>query len=359
MVLPPRPPKPREVGSGGTASARASILKDEIPGGLRHAKRQNEQAQDVTPGRNKLGGNRRPTKRKCEQVDRKNIEAAVPAYGQDKLGEFAQIASEELLALGWTDMCHQHRGRPNLAPCVQNLPHPAAHLLHRLRVSGAPITLKSAPWSLPRRDEAIQRGPHQSANSHTEFLREEMADLIRQGYWITLPYSSVRQLPNLRISPMGIVPQRKRRPRIIVDYTFSGVNDDTVPVAPTEAMQFGRTFHRILQRIANADPRHRPVHMAKVDIADGFYRVGLRAQDIQALGVAIPTPPGTDPLVAFPLTLPMGWRNSPPYFCAITETVVDLTNQEVPARPRLTPHRGHPSIAGSAVTRRPFDNSFA
>ena len=31
-------------------------------------------------------------------------------------------------------------------------------------------------------------------------------------------------------------------------------------------------------------------------------------------------------LVAIPINLPMGWNNSPPIFCTVTETVSDLDN---------------------------------
>jgi hypothetical protein len=31
-------------------------------------------------------------------------------------------------------------------------------------------------------------------------------------------------------------------------------------------------------------------------------------------------------MVPFPLRLPMGWDDSPPYFCAATDTVADLVN---------------------------------
>ena len=66
--------------------------------------------------------------------------------------------------------------------------------------------------------------------------------------------------------------------------------------------------------------------MAKIDIADGFYRVWLQIADIPQLGVALPTTPGGDPLVAFPLALPMGWVESPPYFTSLTETSCGLAN---------------------------------
>ena len=32
-------------------------------------------------------------------------------------------------------------------------------------------------------------------------------------------------------------------------------------------------------------------------------------------------------MVAIPLTLPMGWKKSPPLFCTATETVADLANE--------------------------------
>ena len=44
-------------------------------------------------------------------------------------------------------------------------------------------------------------------------------------------------------------------------------------------------------------------------------------------GVALPPGPDGKQLVAFSLTLPMGWCESPPYFCAVTETVADLANK--------------------------------
>ena len=155
-----------------------------------------------------------------------------------------------------------------------------------------------------------------------------------------LPYDEVCDLPNLRISPLDVVPQRDRRPRLIVDYTFSNVNQEIVPLAPREAMQFGRTLQRIMHTIVHADPRYGPVHMSKIDIADGFYRVWVQLTDIPTLGVALPVAPGSTPLVAFPLALPMGWVESPPFFTTSTETVCDLSNAKL-ADPtfRGNPHR--------------------
>ena len=72
-------------------------------------------------------------------------------------------------------------------------------------------------------------------------------------------------------------------------------------------------------------------------MADGFYRVKLTDAAVPHLGVIFPHFPGEEELVAFPLVLPMGWVESPPYFCAVTETVADIANG-VPARKELWPH---------------------
>ena len=66
--------------------------------------------------------------------------------------------------------------------------------------------------------------------------------------------------------------------------------------------------------------------MMKVDIADGFYCVGLAPEDVPSLGVYLPPGPDGKNMVASPLVLLMGWVESPPQFCAVTETMADLAN---------------------------------
>ena len=76
----------------------------------------------------------------------------------------------------------------------------------------------------------------------------------------------------------------------------------------------------------DADPCHGPIYMMKVDIADGFYRVGLTPEVVPSLGVCLPPGPDGKTLLVSPLVLPMGWVKSPPQFCAVMETVADLDN---------------------------------
>jgi hypothetical protein len=103
------------------------------------------------------------------------------------------------------------------------------------------------------------------------------------------------------------------------------------------SLLFVEVFVKVVFRIRHADPRSGPTYMAKIDLAHGFYRLWLAARSIPSLGVVFPTYDDKEPLVAFPLTLPMGWVESPPYFCTATGTVADLANA-VPTQRNLPLH---------------------
>ena len=201
--------------------------------------------------------------------------------------------------------------------------------------------LKTKPWGASRKIAALKRGPHKSAKEHVQFLREEYSAMIKKGHWTLLPAQLLISHPDLRLSPLGVVPQRDRRPRTISDYSYWGINEDTLPLAPQEAMQFGRALQRLLQKIHDANPRYGPVYLSKVDIADGFYRIGVRAQDALKLAVLFPAREAGERLIGVPLTLPMGWKESPPAFCTATETVADLANSALNDTGALyaAPHR--------------------
>ena len=103
-----------------------------------------------------------------------------------------------------------------------------------------------------------------------------------------------------------------------------------------ESMQFGHALDRILREILLANPEFGPVSLIKIDIADGFYCLDVNASDVPKLAVIFPTLPGQPRLVALPLVLPMGWKNSPPIFCTATETAADLANQKL-CNPKYQP----------------------
>ena len=250
-----------------------------------------------------------------------------------------------LAKLGWNLLVKQRTRRGDLGSLDTD--HHARRLLRLYKHRGAPVTLHTLPWPADKLANAIHRGPHHSALQHLDFLRTEFQDMVNKGQWLVLPYSAVKDLPGLTLSPPGVVPQRDRRPRWICDYTFSGVNDATAPIAPLSAMQFGHTLDRILREILLCNPDHGAVNLLKIDIADGFYRVHLKPDDIPKLGVVFPTRTGQEPLVALPLVLPMGWKNSPPIFCAATETAADIANTALQSTPTSRPH--HLDDAAAAI----------
>jgi hypothetical protein len=199
--------------------------------------------------------------------------------------------------------------------------------------------MKTPPWNLEQKQQALERGSHQSAKQHSGFLCEEFVDLMRNNQWVLLPADLVLHEPNLRVSPLGVVPQRDRRPLTICDYSFFLVNLETIPLAPPEAMQFDRALWRVLSTIHHTDPRRGPVYLSKIDIADGFYRISVNDGDVAKLGVVVPTEPGEPQVIGFPLVLPMGWMQSPPLFTAATEIVADLANQALQHSAHSCPHR--------------------
>ena len=241
------------------------------------------------------------------------------------LGEYIERDVKLLQQLGWSSLVKRRRAGGDFSS-LKNVQHPAKRLLNLYKNRGAPIKFSTRPWTRRQIKRALNRGPHKSCFEHLDFLKEEFVDMISKGQWLVLPASAVMDLPGLRVSPPGVVPQRDRRPRWICDYSWWGVNDDTLPLAPMEAMQFGHALDRILREILLANPAFGPVRLMKVDISDGFYRIDLNVDDIPKLGVVFPTVDGEEPLIAFPLVLPMGWKNSPPIFCSATETIADLAN---------------------------------
>jgi hypothetical protein len=154
---------------------------------------------------------------------------------EDDLGAYILRDSELLGLVGWDHFVEIKRGKPDLAIRGALHAHPASHMLDRLQRVGAPVVLHTAPWSHKQQTVTMERGPHKSTNEFADFLKEELVEFIKQGQWVVLPFAQLMNDPrlqlHLRISPMGVVPQRDRRPRIIVDYSFFDVNDETVRLA--------------------------------------------------------------------------------------------------------------------------------
>ncbi len=221
---------------------------------------------------------------------------------------------------------------------VKDVPHPAATFLEDLRTKGAPAKADDAEWTPEERDNKFCRGAHATAEMNRAFVREEMAEFMECGHWTALPCSIAGLILGLRMSPLGVKEERARKARLICDHSFFGINQGTVLRTPSEAMQFGGTLNRILRAIRHADPELGDVYLSKFDIKDGFYRLFLQASDAPMLGVTLPHYEGEEPLIAIPLVRTMGWAESPPTFCSMSETIADLANANA-YKLHVPPHR--------------------
>jgi hypothetical protein len=167
-----------------------------------------------------------------------------------------------------------------------------------------------------------------------------MAEFIDNRFWAVLPYRLVRDLPQLQLSPAAVKEERARKPRLLCDHSWYPVNEETLPHAPPESMQFGGTLPRVLRQIRHANPKYGPVHMCKHDVKDGYYRLYLNANDCPRLSIILPKYAGEEQLIAIPMACTMGWVQSPPTFCTASETITDVANARFRSQPRSVPdHR--------------------
>ena len=156
---------------------------------------------------------------------------------------------------------------------------------------------------------------------------------------MVFPYLVANQLTGIRLSPPGVKVERNRRPRWLCDYSYFKTNAETLPVACLPSMQYGRALDRLFHEIFFTDPALGPVYMLKADVSDGFYRIWIHPEDAPKLGLIFPRGAGEEPMVATPLTLPIGCKNFLPLFCTATETVADLANKSLRSHQSSRPYK--------------------
>ena len=88
--------------------------------------------------------------------------------------------------------------------------HTASVLLSSCAKNGVPVVTSTPPWSEKLLAQRVKRGLHQSCKEHKPFLREEMLDFVEKGFFTLSPWRLVKDPPGLWVSPLGIIPQRKR-----------------------------------------------------------------------------------------------------------------------------------------------------
>ena len=72
----------------------------------------------------------------------------------------------------------------------------------------------------------------------------------------------------------------------------------------------------------HANPKFGPVKVNKQDISDGFYQLFLQARACLHLALILPCYEDEPQLIAVPMSCTMGWVQSPPTFCTVSETLI-------------------------------------
>ena len=140
----------------------------------------------------------------------------------------------------------------------------------------------------------------------------------------------------LQLSRIAAVPQAHRRPRLIL-YLLAHPESDTLSFNETtnkdaalKSLQFGRSFPRILQAVWEADPVQGPVRVSILDVTDANHRGTVKPAQVGAFAYVIPSAPRDEGIFIYiDLVLPMGWLDSPKFFCAFSETLIDVANSLV------------------------------
>eukprot|EP00797_Seminavis_robusta_P014093 Sro2145_g316350.1 n/a (258) ;mRNA; f:5112-6003 len=202
-------------------------------------------------------------------------------------------------------------------------------------------------------EAAIKRGAHPSAQAPeaATALRKEVEEKVAQGYARLIPWTELKKsLPsNIRISPIAAIPHKSRAYRMILDLSYmftldgipwSSVNTASTPSdPPLQSMtQLGQVLPRLIHRMATSSEDEGPWVFMKLDIKDGFWRMVVPEDQEYNFCYVLPQTTPNEPIqIVVPSSLQMGWKYSPPYFCAATETGRDVA-ETLASKSTLPPH---------------------
>jgi hypothetical protein len=211
-------------------------------------------------------------------------------------------------------------------------------------------------WDWDVIEAAVTRGAHPTARTteSVALFTEDIAYQIAAGFCQVFLWDDIVKLcpKNLKISPVAVVPQVNRRGRIILDLSFpvyqtidgvvtiqqKSVNESTVLTAPSQSVkEIGKVLPRLLQYMHDTPPGLH-ILFSKLDISDGFWRLTVRLADSYNFAYVLPQPAGEPIRIVVPAALQMGWVESPPLFCMVTESARDLTQHLVTNKVPLPHH---------------------
>ena len=155
---------------------------------------------------------------------------ATKLYIPPELGKSARRFEDRTNNVGFYQACVEARGPHELNKLPRNH-YPASALLEHMWVHGVPIPTKRG-MNDTELTRAIRYSAHSSATKETTFVRKELQEQAQAGHIALFPLRAVRHLPKLWLSPLAAIPQRGRKPRLIYDFSWSGLNNTVTQVAP-------------------------------------------------------------------------------------------------------------------------------
>ena len=89
--------------------------------------------------------------------------------------------------------------------------------------------------------------------------------------------------------------------------------------------ELGNVIPRIILKMAKAPDTGVPILFSKIDLKDGYWRMVVSEADTWNFAYVLPPKnPGDEIELVIPDALQIGWSESPPFFCAATETARDI-----------------------------------
>lgn len=219
------------------------------------------------------------------------------------------------------------------------LPEREFYKLRSFALKGVPTDC-GPPWPPHVIEAALEAGPHVSALTpeNTALIWEEIDYQVKAGFAKVVPLSKLIAggFPHhLKVSRVAIVPQANRRGRMILNLSapvkLSGsrrskptshpsVNETTAEADDQSAVQgLGRIMPSLLLFMYET-PCTWEIRWQKIDLSDGFWRMIVQRGMEHNFVFQLPPKEGHDEKqYVVPSSLQMGWKNSPAYFCTVTE----------------------------------------
>ncbi len=94
--------------------------------------------------------------------------------------------------------------------------------------------------------------------------------------------------------------------------------------------QMGKVLWRLVTTIAGTKNKHGPIIFAKWDIKDSFWHLVVSEEDSWHFCYVLPRINKNDPIkIVWPTCLQMGWCESPPLFCTVSEMARDVAQDKL------------------------------